>query len=900
MEAAGLPEWLHTIRLRLTTLGRRRALHRDLKDEIAFHIAMREEKYRAAGISERQARVATRKRFGNPRSAVEACHELWTLGLVETVALDVRCGIRMLLKKPGLTAAALVTLALGLGVNTAIFGMVDSFLLRPLPVTAPQQLTVLAYRQKSGPLQAQFSIPEYLDIKQESSAVFSSLLCYELGLDGLTVDGKTEPTAIHYVSGDFFATLGIQPYLGRFIYPTEGDAAGADPVAVLGYSYWASRFASDAGVVGKQVAINGRAITIIGVAPKEFRGVDSMLDVHCYLPIGMLMLESWVPPDFMANRDLRNLILMGRLRGGVSIDQARAELELVASNISRQHPLSDDGLALSLFPERLARPQPDASNTVVKIAALFLLLSGLVLILAAANVANLLLVRATRRQREMAVRAALGGCRRRLIRQMVTESAVLVLLGGLGGVFLGSWAGSVLSHIRLQSGVPLPIDFQFDWRLFAFALVLLLGTGTIISIAPAMRASRSDVNWLLRQGGRTLTGGGQRMRSLLVAIQVAGSVMLLIVGGLLARSLQNAEQSDLGFDPVHILNLTMDPHGIGYSEAQGRKFYNDLLERVRALPGVASASLANVVPMGYTWNLDTLRIPGYDLPPGQPLPIIFDNFVSPGYFRTMGIGTVAGRDFDDADVEGAPRVTIVNQAMAARFWPGQDPIGREFTFGDGPQRTARIVGIVRDSRFHGMAGPIEPYFYAPWPQVYSSVETLQVRGSAPPATLAHEIIAAIHDMSSAMPVFDVQPMTEALNSVHGLLIYRAGATLAAALGVLGLVLALVGVYGVVSYSAGQQTQEVGIRMALGARWPDILRVILGQGVAIIGIGLGAGLVSGACAARLMTGVLVGVSSIDPVTYVAVSATLGLTALAACYLPARRAMRIELTAALRYE
>src|SRR5215467_1201093 len=899
LRKARFAEWLHRIRLRLMALARRRQLNRDLEDEIAFHIALREEDYRNTGMGRQQAKAAVRRRFGNPSSLIEHCRELWTLGLAETVVLDIRCGVRMLLKNPGLTAAAVATLAIGLGANTAVFGMVDSFLLRPLPVPAPEQLAVLAYRQKNGPLQPQFSIPEYQEIRQESSAVFSGMLCYELGLDGLTVNGKTEPAIIHYVSGDFFATLGIQPYLGRFIYPTEGDAPGADPVAVLGYSYWTSRFAGDPGVVGRRVSINGRVITVIGVAPKGFRGADSMLEVQCYLPTGMLMLESWVPPDFMTNRNLRNLILIGRLKPDVGIAQARAELGVVAGRISQQHPESNDGMALSIFPERLARPLPDSSGTVIKIAALFLVLAGLVLILAAVNVANLLLVRAAARQREMAVRAALGAGRRRLIRQMLTESVLLAVVGGAAGLLIGAWAGSLVSGIRLQSNAPL-IDFQFDWRVFVFAFGGVLGTGAIIGIAPALRACRSDLIGLLRQGGRTLTGGGQRMRSSLVAIQVAGSAMLLIVGGLLMRSLRNAQQSDLGFDPGHVVNLTVDPHGIGYSEAEGRKFFKDLLARVRTLPGVESASLANVVPMGYSWNLDTLRIPGYELPAGEPLPIIFDNFVSPGYFMTMGIGLVAGRDFTDADDEAAPHVAIVNEAMAARFWPGRDPIGRQFTFGDGPPRTARIVGIVKDSRFHGMAGPIEPFFYAPWPQVYSSVETLQVRGSAPAATMTREIVAAIHDMSSDMPVFDVQPMTEALNSVQGLLIYRAGAALAAVLGVLGLVLAVIGVYGVVSYSAKQQTQEIGIRMALGARWPDILVVVLGQGLAIIGCGLAAGLVSAACVAKLMSGVLIGVTSIDPLTYGVVSGALGMAALAASYIPARRATRIELTSALHYE
>ncbi|HEY6333472.1 MAG TPA: ABC transporter permease [Blastocatellia bacterium] len=816
----------------------------------------------------------------------------------DVLVQDLRYGLRTLLRNPGFSVIAILTLALGIGANATVFGLVDSFLLRPLPVTRPDQLAVLAYRQDRGPLQDLLSIPEYQDIRAQSGAIFSDVLCLQEGQDGLTVGDQTEPMLLDFVSGNFFTALGIKPALGRFFMPGEGGGPGADPFIVLAYSCWQNRFGSDPSVIGKQVSINGHGVTVIGVAPPEFHGTQSLVDVKAYLPLSMMAVETWTSKDFMTNRGLRNLTIIGRLRSDLNIARASAALTTVANNIAEQHPDSDAGLALEAFPERLARPRPDPSNRVMKVAALFMILAALVLVLACMNVGNLLLVRATVRSREMALRAALGAGRARLIRQLLTETAMLALIGAAAGVITSTWAIKAIASVDLNSYLPVLIDPTSEWRLFVFAFGLAVITAGLVGIVPALRASRGNLNQLLREGGRTSTGGRYRIRNLLVAVQIAGSLTLLVVAGLLTRSLQNAERADLGFDTMQVLNITMDPHEVGYDTARGQLFYKQLLERVRALPGVSAAATAWGVPMSHSFSTDTVRVPGYQLPAGQPLPIIPDNFVSPGYFGTMRIPIISGRDFSDRDDPKALGVVIINQSMAEQYWPGQDPVGRSFNFADAPPRDATIVGIVKDSRQQGMAGPVGPAFYAPIDQVYPSQETLHVRTETRPEDMSREITNIVRELDPAMPVFDVQPMARALNTTRGLLVYQFGALLAASLGILGLLLAVIGVYGVVSYGASQRTQEIGVRMALGARPGDVLRMILGQGVAILAVGLAIGLIAAVSMGRLVANFLVGIGPTDPLTYVVACAVLALVSLVACYLPARRAMRIELTEALR--
>ncbi len=811
---------------------------------------------------------------------------------------DIQYGLRTLRKNPGFTAVAILTLALGIGANTAIFSLVDSFLLRPLPVKDPQQITTLAYQLKGGQLINIFSVPDYRDIREQTRNIFSDLLIYQISLDGLSVNGKAERIVTNYVAGNFFSILGIKPAVGRFILPSEEETAA--PVIVLGHSYWMTRFGGDPQIVGTKVSINGHPMTVVGVAPEGFHGLFPLGEIQGYLPMGLATLAG-NPSDFTTNRGFRNAFIYGRLRPGVSLREAQASLDVVSQRLSQENPKDDKDLGLEVFPELRSRPNPDPKNTIMVISTLFLGLSSLVLLLACVNVGNILLVRATVREREMAIRAALGAGRTRLIRQLLTESILLAVCGGLAGVALGYWGSSSLEHVNLGTDLPVRLDFGFDWRVFGFAFGAALLTGIIVGIVPAIRASRGNLAQILHEGGRGLVGGRHRVRNALVVAQVAGSLMLLIIAGLFTRSLGEAQKTNLGFDPNHVVNFVMDPNEIGYNEAQGREFYKNLLARVRALPGVVSASTANSTPLGYYNNGDTVVVDGYEVPAGQSTPVSFYNAISSDYFKTMDIPMLQGRLFTDADDQNTQFVAIVNEAMAKKYWPNQDPIGRHFKIGADPNHSIAVVGVAKDSRYAGMTGEIKPYFYVPFLQHYAAntLATLQVRTAAAPESMIPEVERLIQSMAPDLPVFDVKTMTEALDTLNGLLIFQIGAVLAAALGILGLILALVGVYGVISFAASQKTHEIGVRMALGAQRWDVLKMIFGEGLLIVGIGLAIGLAAVLAASRVMGQFLI-VSATDPLTYITVSALLALVALLACYIPARRAMNVDPMVALRYE
>lgn len=574
---------------------------------------------------------------------------------------------------------------------------------------------------------------------------------------------------------------------------------------------------------------------------------------------------------------------------------------MVSQRLAQQYPDIDKDLSVKAFPELRARPNPDPSNTVLVISGLFLALAALVLLLACVNVANILLVRATIREREMAIRAALGAARNRLVRQLLTESILLALLGGLAGMLLGKWGSSAISSIQLQTDLPVRLDFRFDWRVFAYAFSAALLTGIVVGLVPAIRASRGNLSAILHEGGRGVVGGKNRLRSSLVVAQVGGSLALLIIAGLFTRSLGKAQKTNLGFNPNHVVNISMDPNEIGYNEAQGREFYKNLLERVRALPSVQSASIAGAVPLGYINDSDTLTIAGYQPPPDQPPPQLFYNVISPDYFKTMEISMIRGRTFTAADDAHAQYVGIINEAMAKQFWPNADPLGREFKIGVDPKHWIQVVGVAKDSRFQGVTGPIRPYFYLPLLQQYgfNSLQTLQVRTFAAPEAMMPELERVIETLAPELPVFDVKTMNQGLNTLGGFLFFQIGAVMAALLGMLGLLLAIVGVYGVVSYTSSQKTHEIGIRMTLGAQPIDILKMIFRQGLFIVAIGLVVGIAMALAAARVV-GQFLTVSPTDPLTYVVVSAILTIVALAACYIPARRAMRVDPMVALRYE
>ncbi len=813
---------------------------------------------------------------------------------------DISFGLRLLRKNPGFTAIAVLTLGLGIGANTALFSIVDWLLLRPLPIAAPSQMTTLSLEQK-GHFSNGFSYLDFNDIRSQTTEVFSDVAGYDFSEDGITADGKTQPIQIGYVTGSFFPMVGIKPLLGRFILPAEGSVIGADPVLVLSYSYWSTRFGSDPGVIGKRVAVDGLPVTIVGVAPQGFHGIFNMLDTQGYMPTGMKSPMFGMAQDFLTNRSARSMVLMARLRNGTTLEQARAAATVVGHRLAQQFPDVDGGLELKVWKAGPMGPGGSSSSSALDaVAGLFLGLALLVLVLACLNVANMLLVRATVRQREMAIRTALGAARGRLIRQLLAESMLLALVGCAAGLFFGFAASRAVGAMNLRTSLPVVLDFQFDWRVFAYAFGVTALTGILAGLVPALRASRTNIGEMLHDSGRSATGGKQRLRGALVAAQVAGSMMLLVIAGLFTRSLAKAQFADLGFDAKHVLNLTMDPHEIGYNEAQGQLFFKQLLERVRSLPGIQSASLAATIPGGDIQLGSGLNIEGRAVDSGQPKPSANCNYVTSQYLETMGIALLRGRSISDADEPNTQFVAVIDERMAKEFWPNQDAIGRRFTTTDDPKHSIEVVGIAHDFKGGSIFDNNDPFFFAPLSQHYISLTTLQIRAMGAPEAQTTPVIQAAQSVAPTMPVYGVQTMAQSLNGINGTFLFQLGAGIAGSLGILGLVLATIGLYGVVSFSATQRTREIGIRMALGARPGEVLKMICSRGLVLIGIGLVIGAGLGLAVGRLIGGLLIGIKGSDPVTYVSVALMLAVIGTAASYIPALRASRLDPNVALRHE
>jgi predicted permease len=815
---------------------------------------------------------------------------------------DIQYGLRMLRKSPGLALVVALTLGLGIGANTVMFSIVNGFL-RPLPVPAPQQIMALAAQQKGGTVfNNRFSYSDLVDFRKQADT-FSDLFGFVVGLAGLSSEGHADHFVVSYVTGNYFSALGVKPALGRLFLPGEGEMAGDSPYVVLGYAYWQRRFGGDPGIVGKQVLINGKSVTIIGVSEKGFLGTYAMVAMDGYAPFSEGVALGAFTGEAFTNRRTRILRVLGRVKPGVSLAQAQSSANVIAERLARQFPAENIGMTVRVIPDRLARPEAVGNNIVPIIAGLFLVLAGLVLLLACINVANLLLVRATIRFREMGIRAALGASRTRLLRQMLTETSLLALLGGAAGLLMAAWVGPGLVESKnLGSGIPIRLDFSFDARVFLYALVAVVFTAILVGMWPALRAARADVSTVLHEGGRSdLAGAGrQRVRNILVVAQVAGSLMLLIVAGLFARTLQSAQRMYLGFDPDHLLNATVNPSEIGFDEPRAKEFYRELVARVRALPGVQSAALALSVPLSGLTDANSIYVEGHPVPAGQQPPFIFYNHVDPAYFDTTHVPLLRGRAFAESDDETSTQVAIVNQSMASRFWPNEDPIGKRFSLKSDAGPFLQVVGVAGDGKYIFIAEDPQPYFYVPLKQCFVSMRTLQIRTSVAPESLTPQVREEIRKLAPDLPIFNLQTMKETLEGGNGFFIFRAGAERAAQMGILGFILAVVGIFGVVSYAVAQRTHEIGIRMALGADRRNILKLVLGQGVGLVVAGVCCGLVAAWAVTRATTKLFVGVSSMDPITYVAATLLLAAVALLACYIPAFRATRVDPMIALRHE
>jgi predicted permease len=820
------------------------------------------------------------------------------------LAQDFRFALRQIRRAPLFAASAILTLALGVGANTGVFSLLNGYL-RPLPVPNGDRIVVVAAEfpgDETG-FRYRFSFSTLEDFRS-MTRVFSDVFGFDTRIGGLTAGGKSTQFVYHIVTGNFFAGLQIAPAAGRLFVPGEGEHAGAETVIVLGHTYWLRRFGGDPAVVGRAVRLDGDVARIIGVAPEGFHGLYQGAEMEGYVPIG-----GWHGPQkqmerLFTDRTFRFLTMVARLQPGVTLEGAQDAVNVLAHRLQATYP-AEKNVKARVLSEPLARPIPMRflSDLIPLVRLSMLGLAALVLLIACMNVANLLLVRATVRQREMAVRTALGSDRARLLQLLFAESVLLSICGTVAGLLLARWATDLfLGSLNVAIDLPLNLDFHYDWRVFSYAALMALGTGVVMGVVPAFRASRVRIAGFLHDGGHGGSAGvsRQRLRSALVVAQVAGSLVLLVVAGLFVRSLHRAEWVDLGFDPSHVLNARLDPHQIGYTLERSDNFYDELDRRIRSLAGVESVSMAFSVPLGYIHDACLITPEGVPLRDDEPHGLVGCNPVTSEYFATMRIPIVKGRAFTPHDTKSSAPVVIVNETLAGRLWPHANPIGKRVNMPRVGDSAWEVVGVARDSKYLAVFEKPLPHVYLAMTQTPSFLRIVQVRTTGEPEGLAMSIQKEVQALDADMPVADLKTMQQTIDGGMGFLMFRIGAIQATAMGVLGLLLAIVGVYGVVSYGASQRTREMGIRLALGAGPAHVRALVLRQGLLLVTAGIACGLLIAAGVTRLLSTFFFLVSASDGLTFAVVTAVLSAIALMACYLPARRAMRLDPMAALRHE
>jgi macrolide transport system ATP-binding/permease protein len=823
--------------------------------------------------------------------------------MIAVIWQDLRYGARMLLKQPGFTLIAVITLALGLGANTAIFSLVDKVMIRKLPVDEPERVVVVSATSSRG-LSTAFTYPDFADYR-DGNQVFEGLVCYTQRALTLNDGGQAERIQGLIVSGNYFTALRVQPTPGRGFLPEEDKTRGLRPVIVLSHGLWQRRFGADPALVGKTVNLNGYSFTVVGIAPPEFIGTIPGSAPDVYVPIMMqgLVSPSWkFDPLFgPRSRGLAWLEVMGRLKPGVSREQATAAMNALGSQIAKANPNAD---GTPRFEPKFTLEDGSRGNTSLLRDLRFplqMLMAtvGLILLIACANVANLLLARAGARQKEIAVRLAVGAGRGRLIRQLLTESLLLAALGGGAGLALAaSISGLVVSYTPPNTFSTLTLDNRLDWRVLGFTLGISLLTGLLFGLAPALSASRLDLVSALKD--ESTRGGTVRrlsLRNLLVVGQVALSLIVLVGAGLCVRSLQKLQAIDAGFDASKVLVMSTDVSLSGYNNERGLRFYTELQERIRVLRGVESASLAAQLPLGAAISA-TVKADGYIPKPGEDLNPDF-NIIGPDYFRTMKIPLLDGREFGQSDTTTAPQVAIINETAARRYWPNQNPLGRRLILGRAPDEEVReVVGVIKDSKYRQLTEQVRPTVYVPLAQDYRANMALHVRATGEPEAMLAVVRREAQAMDANLPLYNIKTLEEQRNS--SLYTSRLAATLLTVFGLLALLLAAVGLYGVMAYAVNRRTREIGIRLALGAQGRDVLRQMLGEGMTLVMIGVALGLAGALTLTRLMKALLFGVSATDLQTFSVIAVLLLMVALLACWLPARRATKVDPLVALRSE
>ncbi|MGH9937358.1 MAG: ABC transporter permease, partial [Blastocatellia bacterium] len=799
----------------------------------------------------------------------------------------------MLMKQPGFTVIAVLTLGLGLGANTAIFSLINTALLRPLPVERPERLVTLNNSAERQMFPA-FSYPDYKDFRDRND-VFSGLFGYRFAQLSLSHDGVNERLWGYLVTGNYFETLGVRAALGRMISADDDRSAGAHPVAVVSYKCWRQRFGGEPGVIGKDVIVNGRGYTIIGVAQPGFSGTEVIVAPEMWFPMAM-QAQIEVGSRWLDDRESKTVSVMGRLGTGVTVRQAQTALDSIARQLESEYPNINEGMRIALLSPGLVANS--MRGAIMGFAGLLMVVVGMGLLLACANLANLLLARATERRREIAVRLALGANRFRVMRQLLTESLLLALAGGVLGFLLAVWLAKLTAAIKLPIDVPLATELQVDIRVFIFAGLVSLATGLLFGLLPAWQTTKTDLAQALKNDASFGSPHRSRLKSGLIVLQVALSLALLIGGGLMLRALRQAQTINLGFDPRRAVEMSFDLRLQGYDGAQGREFQKRLLERVRALPGVESAGIANIIPVDLHISSAPVSIEGQE--PSRPAnaPRALTSNITPGYFQAMNTSLLRGRDFTELDDDKAARVAIINETFARRFWPGEDPIGKQFTLGGPESPKMQVIGVAQDGKYTGLNENQWPFVYRPQWQYRAGATTMVVRAEADTQKVIALVRRELQQLDPNLPIASARTLVERLSLA--LLPARIVASVLGGFGLVALLLAAIGIYGVMSYAVSKRTHEIGVRMALGAQAKDVLKLVMGQGMALTLIGVAIGELAALALTRLMKSVLFGVSATDPLTYAGVGALLAFVALLACYIPARRATKVDPMVALRCE
>jgi predicted permease len=829
--------------------------------------------------------------------------------MMNTLLQDLRYAFRKLRKTPGFTAVAVIILALGLTVNATIFFMINDLFLRPLPAADPGRLVVIAQTTTQMPFILPFSCQDFLDFQRsvegdghevsEMARAFSGIMTYLESAVQMSRQGEAaERNYVHMVSGNYFTVLGAQPMMGRLFLPNEERTPGEDAIIVLTYDTWKSRFAADPHIVGQLVKIDGLPFTVVGVTQPKFVGAQWGKALSGFVPLSMLPLMNPEGNEVLTNRGHTMVYMMGRLQPGASLAQARAAVGLMMARIMKDYgPQHPQGASATVIRESMSRFTPLVANFMPLVVGALMILALLVLAITVANMANLLYARAADREHELAIRGALGATRWRLLRQLLSESTLLAIAAGAIGAIAAIAVTPLLGKIIVPGDMAPAANTSTDWRLYVFTFIASLATGILAGLLPAWKATRLGILPLLKNSP-AMAGGPHRLRSLLVIGQVAISCVVLICAGLAARSVQKLAQSNLGFRPDHIFLASVDPTLQRYSDERGRQFQAQLLDKLRALPGVTSASLATHLPFDNGGSMNAGVWPEGQTPTDfQKFTLVPCTSIDRAYLQTLGTRLLAGRDFTAQDDKAAPRVVIINRALAQK-WPNGDAVGKRLSL---QGNVMQVVGVVDEMRYWAIADTNRPLIFYPLAQHFQQGVTIVVRTGLDPLEITASVKQAVAQLDPDLPVYNIRSLDQQIaTSPMGLAPMRFGTILAGTQGIIALFLATLGLYGLISHSVKRRTHEIGIRIALGAKPGNVLSILIWQGLRLVLIGLGLGLAAAFVVTRLLASVLYGVKATDLLTFGGVSLLLAGAAVLASYIPARRAASIDPMQALRSE